>query len=221
MERWVAACEAAAYRTWLRRSVSRTPTFKDYASDELAGCGKNRFPAFSITGGACALGCDHCQAKILAPMIAATTPGALERKVRDLVLLQDPRASCCPAPEPPQRGALRAVPAGDRPASSATSRISGSWRTRRCSNAARARALADAGIDTNAMMDVIGAAATICEVYHLDRPVADFEATSQALCTTGMAVAAYRDRPALRPHPWARRSTSSRATGSRPWCWWW
>jgi uncharacterized radical SAM superfamily protein len=38
------------------------------------------------------------------------------------------------------------------------------------------------------MMDVIGAQDTIREVYHLDRPVADFEATLAALCATGMEV---------------------------------
>ncbi|MEJ2121244.1 MAG: radical SAM protein, partial [Alphaproteobacteria bacterium] len=27
-----------------------TPTFKEYATSELSGCGKNSFPAFSITG---------------------------------------------------------------------------------------------------------------------------------------------------------------------------
>ena len=66
-----------------------TPTFKEYNSSELSGCGKNSFPAFSITAGACALMCDHCQAKILEPMIPATSPDMLEQKVRDLVLLQD------------------------------------------------------------------------------------------------------------------------------------
>ncbi len=68
-----------------------TPTFRSYASDELKGCGKASFPAFSITGGACALNCDHCQAKILEPMIAAPSPAELERKVRDLVQLKDLR----------------------------------------------------------------------------------------------------------------------------------
>ena len=44
-----------------------------------------------------------------------------------------------------------------------------------------------AGVDT-AMMDVIGAEETIRDVYHLDRPVDDFEATLQALCATNMEV---------------------------------
>jgi len=54
-------------------------------------------------------------------------------------------------------------------------------------DAPRARSMADAGVDT-AMMDVIGAGETIREVYHLERPVADFEATLAALCATSMQV---------------------------------
>ncbi len=66
-----------------------TPTFKAYSSCELEGCGKNSFPAFSVTAGGCALMCDHCQAKILEPMIPATSPEMLERKVRELIAVQD------------------------------------------------------------------------------------------------------------------------------------
>ena len=62
-----------------------TPTFKDYTSSELNGCGKNSFPAFSITAGACGLNCDHCQKKILEPMIPATDPAMLDSKVRQLI----------------------------------------------------------------------------------------------------------------------------------------
>lgn len=39
-----------------------------------------KYPAISITGGQCALKCDHCQGKILQPMIPATTPGLLIEK---------------------------------------------------------------------------------------------------------------------------------------------
>src|SRR5690606_33132978 len=51
----------------------------------------------------------------------------------------------------------------------------------------RARLMESAGVDT-AMMDVIGAEETIREVYHLDRAVADFEATLASLCATRMEV---------------------------------
>ena len=52
---------------------------------------------------------------------------------------------------------------------------------------ARARGMEAAGVDT-AMMDVIGSQETIREVYHLERPVDDFEATLEALCSTTMQV---------------------------------
>jgi hypothetical protein len=65
-----------------------TPTFKEYSSTELKGCGKNSFPAFSITAGACGLNCDHCQKKILEPMIPATNPAMLDEKVRHLIETQ-------------------------------------------------------------------------------------------------------------------------------------
>jgi uncharacterized radical SAM superfamily protein len=54
-------------------------------------------------------------------------------------------------------------------------------------DARRAKSMESAGVDT-AMMDVIGADETIREVYHLDRPVEDFEATLEALCATSMEV---------------------------------
>ncbi|PZP62168.1 MAG: radical SAM protein, partial [Azospira oryzae] len=44
-----------------------TPTFKAFSTSEIAGCGKNAWPAVSITGGECKLACDHCKAKILEP----------------------------------------------------------------------------------------------------------------------------------------------------------
>jgi hypothetical protein len=62
-----------------------TPTFKEYTSTELSGCNKNSFPAFSITAAACGLNCDHCQKKILEPMIPATRPEVLDHKVRRLI----------------------------------------------------------------------------------------------------------------------------------------
>ncbi|MGJ5010584.1 radical SAM protein [Bradyrhizobium oligotrophicum] len=164
-----------------------TPTFRAYASEELKGCGKASFPAFSITGGACALNCDHCQAKILDPMIAATTPDELDRKVRDLILLKDlggfllsggsnrrnevPYDRFYPTIErlkrdfPHLRIAVHSALLDER----------------------RARSMEAAGVDV-AMLDVIGSRQTIREVYHLDRPVADFEATLAALSGTKMQV---------------------------------
>ena len=164
-----------------------TPTFKEYSSTELEGCGKNSFPAFSITAGACGLNCDHCQKKILEPMIPATDPGMLDARVRQLIDTQGlngfllsggsnkrneiPYGRYLPVVEklkqdfPDLKIAIHSALLDER----------------------RARAMESAGVDT-VMMDVIGAEDTIREVYKLDRPVDDFEKTLAALCSTSMEV---------------------------------
>jgi uncharacterized radical SAM superfamily protein len=164
-----------------------TPTFKEYTSSELNGCGKNSFPAFSITAGACGLNCDHCQKKILEPMIPATDPAMLDSKVRQLIATEGlngfllsggsnrkneiPYGRYLPVVEklkhdfPDLKIAIHSALL-DEP---------------------RARAMENAGVDT-VMMDVIGAAETIEQVYKLNRPVDDFEETLAALCATDMEV---------------------------------
>ena len=82
----VAEFERRADRVVSRPIRFSTPTFKEYETSELEGCGKNSFPAFSITAGECGLNCDHCQKKILEPMIPATNPAMLEEKVTALSL---------------------------------------------------------------------------------------------------------------------------------------
>jgi uncharacterized radical SAM superfamily protein len=183
----VAGLERAAAGTASRPIRFSTPTFKDYASTELKGCSKNSFPSFSITAGACGLNCDHCRAEILKPMLAATSPAMLDQKVRHLVATQDlqgfllsggsnrrneiPYERFYPVVEKLKR---------DFPYLSIAIHTA-------LTDEAGARAMEAAGVDT-AMMDVIGADETIREVYHLDRPVADFEATLAALTTTSMKV---------------------------------
>lgn len=164
-----------------------TPTFKEYESSELEGCGKNSFPAFSITAGACGLNCDHCQKKILEPMIPATNPAMLDEKVRHLISSQGlngfllsggsnkkneisygrymPVVEKLKQDFPDLKIAIHSALLDER----------------------RAKEMESAGVDT-VMMDVIGAQETIKEVYKLDRPVEDFEATLAALCSTSMEV---------------------------------
>lgn len=164
-----------------------TPTFKEYASGELTGCSKNSFPAFSVTAGACALDCDHCQAKILEPMIPATSPEMLDRKVRDLVLLQDLSGFLLSGGSN-RRNEIRyerfypTIEKLKRDFPRLKIAIHSALLDEQ-----RARQMESAGVDT-AMMDVIGAQETIREVYHLDRGVADFEATLAALTATSMEV---------------------------------
>jgi hypothetical protein len=183
----VEAFERAAPRVVGRDIRFSTPTFKAYSSCELEGCGKNSFPAFSVTAGGCALMCDHCQAKILEPMIPATSPEMLERKVRDLIATQDLQGFLLSGGST-RRNEIRYerfYPVIER-----LKRDHPGLKVAIHSallDAARARSMAAAGVDT-AMMDVIGAQDTIREVYHLERPVADFEATLAALCETSMEV---------------------------------
>lgn len=181
--------EFEAYGDEIARRPIRfsTPTFKEYSSSEIKGCGKNSFPAFSITAGACALNCDHCQAKILEPMIAATKPEMLDRKVRDLIVLQDLQGFLLSGGSnrkneiayeryyPVIEGLKRDFPHLRIAIHSALL------------DERRAKLMESAGVDT-AMMDVIGAQETIRDVYHLERPVEDFEATLAALCSTEMEV---------------------------------
>ena len=183
----VDALEATARQRALRPMRFYTPTFRAYASEELKGCGKASFPAFSVTGGACALNCDHCQAKILEPMIPATSPADLDRKVRELVLLKDLRGFLLSGGsnrrnEVPYDRYYPVIESLKRDFPYLRIAVHSALLDER-----RAKAMEAAGVDV-AMLDVIGAEETIRDVYHLNRPVADFEATLAALSATKMDV---------------------------------
>ncbi len=164
-----------------------TPTFKEFSSEELSGCSKNSFPAFSITAGACALMCDHCEANILDPMIPATSPEMLEEKVRDLVLLHNLQGFLLSG------GSNRRNEIAYERYYPVIEKLKTEFPHLRIAihsallDEARAKRMETAGVDT-AMMDVIGAQETIRDVYHLDRSVDDFEATLASLCSTSMEV---------------------------------
>ena len=183
----IAEFEARATIARSRPIRFSTPTFKEYSTSELSGCSKNSFPAFSITAGACALNCDHCQKKILEPMIPATNPAMLDEKVRHLIDTEDlhgfllsggsnkrneiPYSRYMPVVEqlkmdfPQLKVAVHSALLDET----------------------RAKEMELAGVDT-VMMDVIGAQETINQVYNLDRSVDDFEQTLAALCATSMEV---------------------------------
>jgi len=183
----IAQFERAAPQVRSRAIRFSTPTFKAYSSCELEGCGKNAFPAFSVTAGGCALMCDHCQAKILEPMIPATSPEMLERKVREMVAAQDLQGFLLSG------GSTRRNEIRYERYLPVVERLKRDFPHLKIAlhsallDAPRAHAIASAGVDT-VMMDVIGAQDTIREVYHLERPVEDFEATLEALCATTMEV---------------------------------
>ncbi len=163
-----------------------TPTFKAYATSEIAGCGKSAWPAVSITGGDCKLQCDHCKAKILEPMIPARTPEQLWSVVNEQIA----------------GGAQGMLITGGSNYRNEVEydayyptirRIKDTFPEFRIAMHTAlvdmdiARRMEDCGIDA-AMMDVIGAQDTISQVYHLRRTVDDFEKTLEYLVSTNLKV---------------------------------
>ncbi len=163
-----------------------TPSFKRYASAEIAACGRHAWPAVSITGGDCALQCDHCKAKVLAPMIPARTPEALWRVANEQIG-QGARGMLLTG------GSNRRNEVEYGPFYPVVRRIKDAFPEFRIAlhtaltDADGARCMEQAGIDA-AMMDVIGAQDTITQVYHLRRGVDDFERTLEALVATRLKV---------------------------------
>ncbi len=163
-----------------------TPTFKSYQSAELNQCAKNAWPAISITGGDCKLQCDHCKAKILAPMIPAKTPEVLWQVVNELV-------------EQGAQGILLTGGSNHRNEVEYESyypvvrRIKDNFSHFKIAmhtalvDENMAKCMEQSGVDA-AMMDVIGAPQTITQVYHLKRTVDDFEHSLQCLVNTQMKV---------------------------------
>jgi lipoyl synthase len=183
----IAECEGEARNTVGREIRFSTPTFKTYSSCELSGCGKNSFPAFSVTAAGCALMCDHCQAKILEPMIPAVSPALLDHKVREMIGREDLQGFLLSG------GSNRRNEIRYERYYPVIEKLKRDFPHLRIAihsallDEPRAKAMEAAGVDT-AMMDVIGSRATITQVYHLERPVEDFEATLAALCTTSMEI---------------------------------
>ena len=183
----IAQFETAAAGRDARPIRFSTPTFKEYETTELSGCNKNSFPAFSITAAACGLNCDHCQKKILEPMIPATNPDMLDRAVRKLIETQGLNGFLLSGGSNKRNEIAysRYMPVVEK--------LKDDYPNLKVAvhsallDERRAKEMESAGVDT-VMMDVIGANETIKEVYKLDRPVEDFEATLAALCSTGMEV---------------------------------
>lgn len=184
----VAAMETAAANRPDRGPIRfATPTFKEYETDGLSGCSKGSFPAFSITGSACALNCEHCRTEILKPMIPALHPDDFDRRVRDMIALRG-LSGLLLSGGSDKRNEIRyerfypVIEGLKRDFPDLKIALHSALLDER-----RARTMEAAGVDT-VMMDVIGAEETIRDVYHLDRRVEDFEDTLAALCSTSMEV---------------------------------
>jgi lipoyl synthase len=162
------------------------PGFKSYRTEELEASPLHPWPAISITGGECRLQCDHCRAEILKAMLPATTPTELWRLA-------------CNQIASGARGMLLSGGSNHRNEIDYASflpvirRIKDAFPHFRVAvhtalvDETKAHDMEAAGIDV-AMMDVIGAGETLRHVYHLKRPVEDFERALASLVATRMRV---------------------------------
>ncbi len=126
---------------------------------------KGAYPAVSITGAQCALMCDHCQASILAPMPAATSPDELVEMCKRLaakgclgVLIS---GGCDAEGRLPWERFIPAILTIKKETGLYISIHSGLL------DAKTARTLKAAGVD-QALMDIIGDEATYRRVCHVD-----------------------------------------------------
>jgi hypothetical protein len=131
--------------------------------------------------------CDHCEARILEPMIPAIKPEMLDRKVRQLIETEDLQGFLLSGGSNKRNEIrysrfYRVVEKLKRDFPHLRIAIHTAL-----TDDAGAREMESAGVDV-AMLDIIGAEETIREVYHLDRPVDDFESTLAALCATSMQI---------------------------------
>ena len=161
------------------------PGLKRWQTAEWAPENPRRFLPVSVTGSACALSCDHCQAKVLEGMISVRADQdlfTLARRLRAqgseglLVSGGSTRAG-----EVPLLPHLRHIPRIRSELGMKVIVHSGVVSPR------LAAALAAAGVD-GVMLDIIGADETLREVYHLDLTVADVENSLRLLSGEGLRI---------------------------------
>ncbi|HKY75130.1 MAG TPA: radical SAM protein [Acidimicrobiia bacterium] len=148
------------------------PGLKRWETPEWKPSNPRRFLPVSVTGSACALSCDHCQAKVLEGMISVKAgedlfdlAASLKRQGSEGLLVS---GGSTRAGGVPMLGHLKHVPRIKEELGMKVIAHSG------VVSPELARGLADAGVD-GVMLDIIGADETIRDVYHLDLTTADFE----------------------------------------------
>jgi lipoyl synthase len=148
------------------------PGLKRWETPEWKPTNPRRFLPVSVTGSACALSCDHCQAKVLDGMISVKAgedlfdlAASLKRQGSEGLLVS---GGSTKAGGVPMLGHLKHVPRIKEELGMKVIAHSG------VVSPQLAEGLADAGVD-GVMLDIIGADETIHDVYHLDLTTADFE----------------------------------------------
>ncbi len=161
------------------------PGLKRWQTSEWVPGNPRRFLPVSVTGSACALSCDHCQAKVLDGMISVkagedlfTLAQRLREQGSEGLLVSGGSTRTGGVPLQPH---LRHIP-----------RIRGELGMKVIVHSGvvsprLAAGLAGAGVD-GVMLDIIGADETLREVYHLDLTVADMDRSLRLLTEHGLRV---------------------------------
>jgi lipoyl synthase len=161
------------------------PGLKRWQTAEWTPGNPRRFLPVSVTGSACALSCDHCQAKVLEGMISVragqdlfTLAARLREQGSEGLLVSGGSTRTGEVPLLPH---LRHIPRIRSELGMKVIVHSGVVSPR------LAAALAAAGVD-GVMLDIIGANETLREVYHLDLTVADMENSLRVLAGEGLRI---------------------------------
>lgn len=161
------------------------PGLKRWQSGEWTPARAHRFVPVSVTGTACALGCEHCKTRVLEGMISLAPRRSLFDVARGLaaqgtegLLVSGGSTRSGGVPLAPHLADLR--------------RVKDELGLRVIVHSGvvspeLARGLRDAGVD-GVMLDVIGADETVRDVYHLDLRAADFERSLALLAAQGLRI---------------------------------
>jgi uncharacterized radical SAM superfamily protein len=158
------------------------PGLKRYRTSEYAGQDPARFISISVTGAACALRCEHCDTRVLEGM----------RPLRGASLYD----LCAEVKARGARGVLVSGGSDRQGRVPLLRHVPDLIRVRRqlgllirvhpgLPDEETAAALGEVGVD-GALLDVIGAEATIREIYHLDLPVDAYDAAMERLARHGV-----------------------------------
>ncbi|MFQ5504729.1 MAG: radical SAM protein, partial [Planctomycetota bacterium] len=161
-----------------------TPGLRRYRSSDYPDQDARAFVSVSVTGTACALGCEHCDMQVLGGMDGLPR---FEGSLWDL---------CVRLRERGARGVLVSGGCDARGRVPLLEHLSDLGRVRRelgmlvrvhpgLPDEATCRGLGELGID-GAMVDIIGHRDTIRDVYHLDATPADYDAMLARLARNGV-----------------------------------
>ncbi len=161
------------------------PGLKRWQTSEWTPGNPRRFLPVSVTGSACALSCDHCQAKVLEGMVSVragqdlfTLAQGLHAQGSEGLLVSGGSTRTGGVPLLPH---LRHIPRIRDELGMKVIVHSGVVGPR------LAAGLAAAGVD-GVMLDIIGADETLRDVYHLDLTVADMDRSLRLLAGEGLRI---------------------------------